>query len=81
MGATIKHALTTTEPPAKNGQQPKLWVGGGGGGGLSACYIYWDQIVALDYVVVKTQNVFITHGGPNYCNVSSQKNNIIKLTL
>ena len=42
-------------------------------GGLNA--FYWYQIFALDYVVVKIQ----TWALPNYCNVSSHRNNLIKL--
>ena len=48
-------------------------------GGLNE--FYWYQIFALDSVVVKTQTLFSSYVGfPNYCNVSSQGNNLINLT-
>ena len=50
--------VTITEPPPKNGQQPKQW---GGGGGLNA--FYWYQIFALDSAVVEVQEMFSSHGG------------------
>ena len=53
MGVTINKKSTTTEPPPKNGQQPK--------GGLNA--FYWYQIFALDSAVVEVQEMFSSHGG------------------
>ena len=48
-------------------------------GGLNV--FYWFQILALDSVVVKTEkNVKLAWRLPNLCNVSSQRNNPIKLT-
>ena len=42
---------------------------------------YWYQIFAIDSVVVKSTNaVQSVWRLPNYCNVSSQRNNLIKLT-
>ena len=57
MGATISNGSTTTKPPAWNGQLPKplQWEGG-----LNA--FYWYQILVLDYVVVKAQQLFGSHG-------------------
>ena len=50
-----------------------------GGGGLYA--LYWYQIFTLDSVVVKTQKlVKLTWRLPYYCNVSSLRNNLSKLT-
>ena len=41
---------------------------------------YWYQIFALDFVVVKTEkNDKLAWMLPNYCNVTSQRNNLIKL--
>ena len=37
---------------------------------------YWYQIFTLDSVVVKTQNCLARRRLPNYCNVSSQRNNL-----
>ena len=51
--------------------------------GIGLTVFYWYQIFALDSVVVtcKAHKMFRSHGGvPNYCNVSSQRNNPIKLT-
>ena len=47
-------------------------------GGLKA--FYWSQIVALDFVVVKTTIVKLAWKLPNLRNASSQRNNLIKLT-
>ena len=57
-----------------------LMGGGGGGGGVNE--FYWCQIFALDSVVVKAQKyVKLALRLPNnYCNVSSKRNNLIKLT-
>ena len=55
MGVTINKKSTTTEPPPKNGQQPKPL------GGLNA--FYWNQIFALDSAVVEVQEMFSLHGG------------------
>ena len=55
MGVTINKKSTTTEPPPKNGQQPKSL------GGLNA--FYWYQIFALDSAVVEEQEMFSSHGG------------------
>ena len=52
---TKKNNPTTTEPPPKNGQQPKH------PGGLNA--FYWYQIFALDSAVVEVQEMFSSHGG------------------
>ena len=42
---------------------------------------YWYQIFALDSAVVEEQNCLARIWGfPNYCNVSSWRNNLIKLT-
>ena len=42
---------------------------------------YWYQIFALDSAVVEEQNCLARNWGvPNYCNVSSWRNNLIKLT-
>ena len=48
------------------------------GGGLNTFYLY--QIFALDSAVVEKQNVMLAWRLPNYCNVSSWRNNLIKLT-
>ena len=40
-----------------------------GGGGVNA--IYWHQIIALDSVVVKTQNLFSSHGG--FCVITEEQ--------
>ena len=69
MGASINNESITTEPPPQIGQQPKA------PGGLNA--FYWCQTVALYYTVVKVK---LTWRPSNYCNVSSQRNNLIKLT-
>ena len=45
MEVTITNESTTTEPPTKNGQQPKPM----GWGGLNA--FYWYQIFVLDSAV------------------------------
>ena len=55
MGVTINKKSTTTEPPPKNGQQPKPL------GGLNA--FYWYQIFDLDSAVVEVQEMFSSHGG------------------
>ena len=55
MGLTINKNSTTTEPPPKNGQQPKQ------PGDLNA--FYWYKIFALDYAVVEVQEMFSSHGG------------------
>ena len=55
MRVTINKKSTTTEPPPKNGQQPKPL------GGLNA--FYWNQIVALDSAVVEGQEMFSSHKG------------------
>ena len=48
-------------------------------GGLNA--FNWHQIFALNSVVVKAQNIVkLAWRLPNYCNVSPQRNNLIKLT-
>ena len=47
MGVTINNESITTEPPHKNGQQPKPL------GGLNA--FYWYQIFVLDSAVVEAQ--------------------------
>ena len=55
MEVTINKKSTTTEPPPKNGQQPKPpW-------GLNA--FYWYQIFALNSAVVVEQEMFSSHGG------------------
>ena len=72
MGVTINKESTTTESPPQNRQQPKPL------GGLYAFYLY--QIFALDSTVVEAQNVKLTWRLPIYCNVSSWRNNTIKLT-
>ena len=54
MGVTINNKSATTEPPPKNGQQPKP------PGGLNA--FYWYQIFALDSAVVEVQEMFISYG-------------------
>ena len=59
MAVTINKKSTTTEPPPYNGPQPK--PRGGGGGGLNAFYSY--QIFALDFAVVKEQEMFSSNGG------------------
>ena len=46
-------------------------------GGLNA--FYWYQIFTLDSAVVEAQKMLIAWRIPNYCNVSSYRNNIIKL--
>ena len=51
MGVTINKKSATTEPPPKNGQQPKPL------GGLNA--FYWYQIFALDSAVVEVQEYFL----------------------
>ena len=53
MGSALNKISTPTEPPPKNGQQPKP----PGVGGFNA--FYWRQIFALDSAVVKTQNCLI----------------------
>ena len=50
MAVTINNG-STTEPPPKNGHQPKPL--GEGGGGLNA--FYWHKIVALDSAVAEAQ--------------------------
>ena len=56
MGVTINNVSTTTEPPPKNGQQPKPL------GDLNA--FYWNQIFVLDSAVVEAQKkMFSWHGG------------------
>ena len=50
----------------------------GGVGGLNA--FYWYQIFARDSAVVDSQNVKLAWRVPNYCNVSSWRNNLTKLT-
>ena len=81
---TAKNEPTTTEPPPKSGHQRKplcvcVCGGGGGGGGLNA--FYWYQIFALDSVVVEgPKNVKLAWKLPNNCNVSTWRNNLIKLT-
>ena len=55
MRVTINKRSTTTEPPPKNGQQPKP------PGGLNA--FYWYQIFALDSAVVEVQEMFSSQGG------------------
>ena len=55
MGVTINKKSTTTEPPLKNGQQPKP------PGGLNA--FYWYQIFTLDSADVEVQEMFSSHGG------------------
>ena len=55
MGVTINKKSTTTEPPPKNGQQPKPL------GGFNE--FYWYQIVAIDSAVVEVQEMFSSHGG------------------
>ena len=42
--------------------------------------MHWYQIFALDSTVVEEKNVKLAWRIPNYCNVSSNRNNIIKLT-
>ena len=54
MGVTINNESTTTEPPPKNGPQPKPL------GGLNA--LYWYKIFALNSAVVKVQELFSSHG-------------------
>ena len=56
MGVTKnKKSKITTEPPPKNGQQPKPQRG------LNAFYLY--QIFALDSAVVEVQEMFSSNGG------------------
>ena len=53
----------------------------GGGGGKGSNTFYWRQVFVIDTAVVKTKILFSSHGGfPSLCNVSSQRNNLIKLT-
>ena len=42
--------------------------------GLNACY--WYLIFSINSVAVKTKTVLLTLGLPNYCKVSSQRNNL-----
>ena len=44
--------------------------------GVVRCFFLLYQIL----VVIKAQNVKVAWRPPNYCNVSSQRNNLIKLT-
>ena len=55
MGETINKKSTTTEPPHKNGEQPRP------PGGLNA--FYWYQIFTLDSAVVEVQEMFSSHRG------------------
>ena len=54
-GVTINNKSTTTEPPSKNGQQPRPLRD------LNAFYCY--QILALDSAVVEAQTMLCSHGG------------------
>ena len=55
MGATINKKSTTTEPPPKNGQQPKPT------GGPHA--FHWHQTLAPDSAAVEVQEMSSSHGG------------------
>ena len=70
MEVTINKKSTTTEPPPKNGQQPKT------PGGLNT--FYWFQIFALDSAVVEVQEIFSSHGGHLTNAFSSWRNTLIK---
>ena len=77
MGVTINDESTAKEPSPKNRQQLNPLGGGGGGGGLK-CNLLLPNIHPRFCCCLSTKNVGLAWRTPNYCNVASLRNNIIK---
>ena len=83
MGATVNNKSTTTmttesQPLVRTAAQASVCVWGGGGG--AKCIVQVPNLRHRFCCCKNTKIVYLVWRLPNYCNVSSKRNNLIKLT-